>query len=256
MDVMTAYCATLVFVLGAIVGSFLNVLIYRIPREGDWLGGRSACPVCGQAIRWYQNIPVLSYLALRGRCAGCKNAISVRYPLVELATAALFAAAYFSPQAKPQIVTAWLLVAILVTVSMIDMEHQLIPNKITFPASIAGFVLAIFNPKLTLTEATLGFFLGAGVLVLLNVVYFAVRRRDGLGMGDAKLLAVMGLFLGYKALLPIFMVAAFSAFFVVVGLRIFSQKTADYAIPFGPFLALGGLACLFVEPMVIQGLLY
>jgi leader peptidase (prepilin peptidase)/N-methyltransferase len=233
--------AALAFVLGLIIGSFLNVVAYRLPRGESLAHPPSRCPNCGAPVKPYDNVPVVSWLLLRGRCRHCGHPISARYPLVELATGLLFAAVVLAKDDAVDIALGLLLVTALVPIVLIDLEHRLIPNKITLPAAIAG-VIAIVAFDLDFLPEALIAALGAGGFFFLAAVLYP----RGMGMGDVKLAALLGLYLG-RAVGP----ALFAALIlgVLVGALIIARKGAaagrKTAVPFGPFLALGGMLGFF-----------
>jgi leader peptidase (prepilin peptidase)/N-methyltransferase len=227
-------------VLGLVIGSFLNVVIARLPQHRSlWMPG-SACPTCGAAIAWHDNIPVLSYALLRGRCRACAGRISTRYPLVEATTAALFLGALARFGLGPDFAIAAVLLATLVAVTVIDLDHQIIPDVITLPGIVAGFLANVATGRLSWSESVLGIALGGGV-------FFAIILASGGGMGggDMKLGAMLGAFLGWKLTL----VALFSAVVVGGALAVVVLASGRLGrkdpIPFGPFLAVGGAAALF-----------
>jgi leader peptidase (prepilin peptidase)/N-methyltransferase len=224
-------------VLGLIVGSFLNVVAYRLPRGESLLHPRSRCPGCEAPIAPYDNVPVLSWLVLRGRCRRCGTRISARYPLVELATAALYAAVVVAKDDPVEIALGLLLVTALVPITLIDLDLRLIPNRITLPvavaAVVAGVVLDIdFVPEQLIAGAAAG-----GFFLLAAMAY-----PRGMGMGDVKLAGVLGLCLG-RAVAPAIFAGLIAG--VLVGAAIIARKGAregrKTAVPFGPFLALGAI---------------
>ena len=254
--------ATVAF-LGLCVGSFLNVVIHRLPKmmEARWkadcaeLEGRevpeaapynlftpgSACPGCRAPIRAWQNIPVVSWIALRGKCANCKTAISVRYPLVELFTGALFVLAAWRFGYGWPLVAALGFVAALVALTCIDFDTQLLPDDITFPLLWGGLIANVFGLFIDLRAAVLGAV--AGYLVLWTVYwgFKLLAKKEGMGYGDFKLLAAIGAWTGWQVL-PFVIVASAGVGAVVGGLVLFlSKRGADTRIPFGPYLALGGI---------------
>jgi leader peptidase (prepilin peptidase)/N-methyltransferase len=226
--------------LGLIVGSFLNVVIARLPQHRSlWMPG-SACPTCGAAIAWHDNIPVLSYALLRGRCRACAGRISARYPLVEATTAALFLGALARFGLGPDFAIAAALLAALVAVTVIDLDHQIIPDVITLPGIVAGFLANVATGRLPWNESLLGIALGGGV-------FFAIILASGGGMGggDMKLGAMLGAFLGWKlTLVALFCAVIVGGLLAVVVLASGRLGRKD-PIPFGPFLAVGGAAALF-----------
>jgi leader peptidase (prepilin peptidase)/N-methyltransferase len=236
---------------GLIVGSFLNVVAYRLPRGESLLRPRSRCPGCGTQLRAIDNIPVVSWVALRGRCHHCGTPISARYPLVELTTAGLYAAVVASQDDAARIVLGLLLMTALVPITLIDFDHRIIPNKLTGPAAIAAVIAILALDTDFLVEALIaaaaggGFFLGAALLY-----------PRGMGMGDVKLAGMLGLYLG-RAVAPAILIALITG--VVVGAAIIARKGAvegrKTAVPFGPFLALGGVVGFFVGNELVDAYL-
>ena len=232
-------------ILGLVVGSFLNVLIYRIPRQIPFAVARSRCVWCGAHVRPLDNIPLLSYLILRGRCRACSAPISPRYPAVELLTGTLFAGCILRFGATPAAAVAALLCALLVALALIDSEHFLLPDKLTMPGILLGLALQSFFPTVLLLDAILGTVLGAGILILLINFWYWLREEEGMGMGDVNMLAMVGAFLGWQGMLITLVVASLlGALFGIV--LVFSRKLAFKSrLPFGVFLALGAVVALF-----------
>src|SRR5689334_9888536 len=234
-------------VAGLLIGSFLNVVAYRIPMRESLIRPRSRCPQCGSPVRPYDNVPVLSWLLLRGRCRDCSAGISPQYPLVELLTGALFAAVVAVADGSLDIALGLLLVTALVPITLIDLEHRLIPNRITAPAAAAAVVAIVALEPSFLVQALVAA-AGAGGFFLLA----AIASPRGMGMGDVKLVAVLGLYLG-RAVGPAILIALVLG--VVVGAAIIARKgtTAGRktAVPFGPFLAVGGLIAFFVGDAIV-----
>ncbi|MCB0352396.1 MAG: prepilin peptidase [Bdellovibrionales bacterium] len=284
-------------VLGLIIGSFLSVCIYRIPlgrgsgleeltsEESDETDlsserdlppnsphfekrvsisypPRSFCPSCGKQLRWFHNIPLLSWLALGGKCAYCKTQISIRYPLVEVLSAffcflsvQLF---YSSPGGSlATAVLAYILCCVLVVISFIDIDYYIIPNVITYPAVVIGLVLALLNTYFSflafpfvpgIQEAGLGLLVGAGVLLFISEVYLRLRRKHGLGMGDVKLLAVTGVFFGFEGAVYTIFFGSLIGSFLGIGLMLVGRGGMSKYLPFGPYLALANLLYIFTGP--------
>jgi leader peptidase (prepilin peptidase) / N-methyltransferase len=238
-------------IVGLLIGSFLNVVTWRLPRRESLLRPRSRCPRCETPIRPYDNVPVLSWLLLRGRCRTCKVPISARYPAVEAATAALYAAVAVGRHGALDLVLGLLLVTALVPITLIDLDRRIIPNAITLPAAVAAVAAAAvldpgFLPEQLLSGAAAGgFFLIA-----------ALAYPRGMGMGDVKLAAVLGLYLG-RAVAPAVMIALAAG--VVVGALVIARKGAREgrrtAVPFGPFLALGAVVALFAGNALVDAYL-
>jgi len=244
----TALGAVLAAVLGAIVGSFLNVVAHRLPRGESLAHPPSRCPSCGAPVKFYDNVPVVSWLLLRGRCRACGEPISRRYPLVEAGTAALCALVVVSAGADRD---AWLglaFVLVLVPIALIDLDHRLIPNKLTLPGATLAVVLVALTRSDALVEHLIAGLAAGGFLLVA-----AIAHPAGMGMGDVKLAAVMGLFLG-RAVGPAMFVALIAG--SVVGALIIARKGAKEgrktAIPFGPYLAFGGLVGLFAGDAIVD----
>lgn len=233
------------FVLGAVVGSFLNVCIYRIPAGESIVSPRSRCPRCGTPIRWYQNIPILSWIFLRGRCASCQLRIPIRYALVEALTGLLFAMVLYSFGIHWATVVFWVFVSLLVTITFIDLDHQIIPDVISLPGIVLGFGASFLLPWVSWSDSLLGILLGGGSLFLVAVGYEFLTKKEGMGGGDIKLLAMLGAFLGWKAVLPIIFVSSLLGTLVGVPLMLIKGADGKLAIPFGPFLAGGAVIWLF-----------
>jgi leader peptidase (prepilin peptidase) / N-methyltransferase len=244
------------FVLGAVIGSFLNVCIYRIPTGESIVKPRSQCWSCGQPIKWYQNIPVLSFLVLRGRCAMCETKISWRYPLVELLTGGLFAllSLRFGPQ--PFVVALMLFVAILVAITFIDLDHQIIPDVISLPGIVLGFICSFLLPWVSWSDSLLGILLGGGSLFLVASGYELLTKKEGMGGGDIKLLAMIGAFLGWRSVLPIIFFSSVLGTLVGVSAMLIKKADGKLAIPFGPFLSTGAIIYLLWGPLIVRWYLH
>jgi leader peptidase (prepilin peptidase)/N-methyltransferase len=243
-----AYAAALAGAFGLIVGSFLNVVAYRLPRGESVVFPASHCPSCDTPIKPYDNIPVLSWLVLRGRCRSCHSAISARYPVVEAVTAALLVAVVLAKGADSD---AWLGIAfviLLVPVTLIDLDHRIIPNTLMLIGTVVSIVLLLLTDPGALTEHLIAAAAAGGFLLIAALAYPA-----GMGMGDVKLAAVMGLFLG-RNVGPAMLIALLTG--SVVGAAIIAKKGAKEgrktAIPFGPYLAFGGLVGLFAGDAIVD----
>lgn len=244
--------ATIAFIFGAVVGSFLNVCIYRMPLEQSVVSPGSRCMGCGTSIRWYDNIPVVSWLVLRGRCRSCGAPFSVRYPLVELLTALLATLLILKFGLTLRFAIMFVFCAALVVVTFIDFDHQIIPDEISLSGIGLGFVSSFFLPEHGWLSSLLGIVAGWGLLALVFYGYLWLTGREGMGGGDAKLLAMMGAFLGLQAV-P-FIIFASSLVGTVAGLSIMAiqRKDRHLAIPFGPYLALGAVLYIFIGPQIIR----
>lgn len=228
--------------LGLIVGSFLNVVVHRVPAGGSVVRPASRCPDCGKAILRRDNVPIVSYVLLRGHCRNCGERIPARYPLVEGLTGLLFGAAAVRFEGVGQLLLALTLISVLIALAATDIEHRLLPNAIVGPAAVAGFVLsAVAGPMAWWTYPLAGLAV-AGSLFALATVY-----KGGMGMGDVKMGAMLGLFLGPYAALAVFL-GAFLGSVVYGALAPFGKLGRRSALPFGTFMAVGGLAALFAGP--------
>jgi leader peptidase (prepilin peptidase) / N-methyltransferase len=243
-----AYAAALAGAFGLIVGSFLNVVAYRLPRHESVVFPASHCPSCDTPIKPYDNIPVLSWLWLRGRCRSCHTSISARYPIVEAVTAVLLVAVVLDKGADSD---AWLGIAfviLLVPVTLIDLDHRIIPNTLMLIGTVVSIVLILLTDPSALTEHLIAAAAAGGFLLIAALAY-----PSGMGMGDVKLAAVMGLFLG-RNVAPAMFVALITG--SVVGAAIIAKKGAKEgrktAIPFGPYLAFGGLVGLFAGDAIVD----
>nr|AXL05304.1 hypothetical protein A3J29_11805 [uncultured bacterium] len=234
---------------GAVIGSFLNVVIYRLPIGQSIVSPPSRCPKCGYQLKWYDNVPILGWIMLGGKCRECRAPVSIQYPLVELVTALLFVLVVWVTPPGPLMVGRLLFVCILIVLFGIDLEHQILPNSITLPGIVAGVLLSAIAPP-GLRDSLVGVVLGAGILYGIAWGYYLWRREEGLGMGDVKMLAMIGAFLGWKMVLVTMVLSSFSGALIGVALMAAERGTMKRALPFGTFLALAALAAMFVgEPL-------
>ena len=232
------------FLLGLILGSFANVLIHRLPRRESIVHPGSHCPHCGAAIRWHQNVPVLSYLFLRGRCSSCRAPISPRYPLTELAMGLLFALCAWRWELHPEAPAAWLFVFLSLSLAVIDLEHQLLPDRLTYPGIALGLALSPFLSWTSLPQSLLGAALGAGLPALLIGAY-ALFGVEAMGWGDVKFMAFVGAFLGWKGALLTLLLGAFLGSLIGGAFLLATGRGRRTPLPFGTFLAAAGLFSLF-----------
>jgi leader peptidase (prepilin peptidase)/N-methyltransferase len=233
------------FILGAIIGSFLNVCIYRIPAGISIVSPRSRCPHCETPIHWYHNIPILSWLLLKGKCAYCRAEVPVRYLLVEALTGGLFALFFYRFAFHPVTPVVLLLVAALVVITFIDLDHQIIPDVISLPGIPIGFLCSFYVPWVSWQESLLGIVLGGGSLLTIALGYELLTKKEGMGFGDVKLLAMLGAFLGWTAIFPIIFIGSLLGTLVGVPLMLIKKADGKLAVPFGPFLSAGALLHLF-----------
>lgn len=238
-------------ILGALIGSFLNVCIYRLPRDRSIVWPASACPSCARELVWYENVPVISFLILRGRCRSCGIAIGWQYPIVEALTAAMFGLGWW--YYGPGVLLASRLVfgCFLIVLFVIDLQHQLLPHRITIAGIVLGVVFSLFTDP-GIVDALLGLLLGGGVLYAIGTAWSLLFHRDGLGGGDPPMLAMIGAFVGWKMTLVALMAASLGG--TVVGVTLMATGKAQFAskLPFGCFLAVGAAAAATIGPAALE----
>ena len=250
MPITEAFLEATFVLWGLCIGSFLNVCIHRVPLRQSVASPRSRCPQCGYQLSWKDNVPVLSYALLRGRCRACANPISLRYPIIEIVTGLVFFLHWqvFGP--TPLLLVRTAFACALIVHFMIDLEHQILPNVITLPGIAIGVLLSLIAPP-GWKDALVGVLLGGGVLYAIAGAYYLWRREEGMGMGDVKMLAMIGAFLGWKAVLVTLVLSSFAGAIIGVALMAAQRGTMKFALPFGTFLAIGAVVSMFVgEPLV------
>lgn len=248
------YWIAFAFLLGASVGSFLNVVIHRVPQGLSVVTPRSRCPDCGWSIPGWANVPLVSYALLRGRCRGCQGAISPRYPLVEALVAGLFVALLLWHGPGPRLPVDWALAAALVAIAFIDWDHQVIPDAITMPGIAIGLACSLLMPPPIWLDSLAGVVVVGGMMWGLSAFYRWRSGRTGLGMGDVKLVAMLAAFLGLQPALGILVLGSLLGLIhgvILIGLVGGGRRTR---IPFGPALALAGLLHLF-DPALVSRVL-
>ena len=238
-------------VLGLAVGSFLNVCVHRLPRGQSLNSPPSHCPSCGYRLRWFDNIPLVSYAMLGGRCRKCRTRISIRYPIVELITMALFVIHGLVFGWTALLVPRLLFACAMVVLFAIDLEHQLLPNVITLPGIVIGLIASAVLPP-GLVDALIGVVIGGGVLWLIGEAYFRYSGHEGMGGGDVKMLAMIGAFLGWKLVLVTLVLS--SVVGSVIGLIVIAIRKGGmkYALPYGTFLALGALVASLAGEAIVN----
>ena len=242
--------AVLAVLLGLSVGSFLNVCIYRLPRGESLAYPPSRCPRCGKRLAWYDNVPVVSWLVLRGRCRQCRAPISPQYPIIEALTALLALLVVLMTPPGALLASRLILTVILIVLFMIDLEHQILPNVITLPGIAVGLAFSLFTFPGPV-NSILGILLGAGILYGIAAAYYALRKEEGMGMGDVKMLAMIGAFLGWRAVLLTLIMASFAGSVVGVALMSLQRGGMKYALPFGTFLAIGAFIAMLVGERIL-----
>jgi len=232
--------SVLLGVVGLLIGSFLNVCIYRLPRGESVVWPASHCGACGRNLAWYENVPLLSWLTLRGRCRTCGESISVMYPAVEAVTGAVFLLAPVAFGWTPLLIVRLFFACAMIVLFAIDLRHRILPNIITLPGVIVGLICSVFVPP-GLQSALLGAAIGGGALFAIAETYYRIRGIDGLGMGDVKMLGMIGAFLGWPQMLVTLVVASSLGSIVGAGVIVSRRGGMQAALPFGTFLAIGAL---------------
>ncbi len=267
LQLLRTVVSVLVFVLGAMLGSFLNVCVYRLPRNESVVRPRSKCPKCGNAIAWYDNVPVVSWLVLGAKCRQCSEPISWQYPLVEALTGSLFLAVFWKFGFSIASPVYMALAAGLVLITFVDLTDWTIPDVLTFPGMPIGIVcaraaMAVPNTRLLLDNVYLslaGLVLGGGILYLLDKISLLLLKKRGMGFGDVKLMAMLGAFFGPLGVFLIIMMASLLGSVVGISMILMQRNRPDDAgghyLPFGPYIALGGVLYLFIGPEIVQAYL-
>jgi leader peptidase (prepilin peptidase)/N-methyltransferase len=240
IELPTAFVVVFVAAFGLIVGSFLNVCIYRLPLKQSIVWPASRCTTCQRELEWYENVPVLAWLALGGRCRTCHTRVSVMYPIVELVTGALFVGAYLLYGLSPLMFVRIAFGCAMIVLFVIDLQHRILPNAITIPGAVIGFVLSLFLPP-GWVSSLIGLLVGGGVLFVIGEAYYRLRGIDGLGMGDVKMLAMIGAFLGWRLTLVTLIFASFTGALAGAGILLTGRGGMKAALPFGTFLAVGAV---------------
>ena len=245
---MIPYLIVLLF--GAVIGSFLNVCIYRLPREESVAWPSSRCPTCRKPIAVYDNIPIVSYLFLHGRCRACQSPISFRYPLVEAANAIGYVGVFWMFDFTAVACFYAALVSALIVVTGTDLSHTMIPDVVTLPGIIVGLLGAALILPISVVDSLMGILVGGGILWFLAWISPYVFGKEGMGGGDIKLMAMVGAFLGWQPVLLAIMIGSLLGSLVGGGLIVTGVRRREQYIPFGPFLAIGSLlALLFHQPL-------
>ncbi len=238
----------LAFVLGSIVGSFLNVVIYRLPRGKSIVSPPSSCPSCGERIKPWHNIPILSYLILRGRCAHCGARISPRYPFVELVTGIFCLATFRIYGLHPAFLVEFIFICLLIVITFIDLDTMTIPDVLSLPGIPFAFFGSVLTGMLTWKTSLVGMLAGGGSFWLLSLIYYVVRGKEGLGGGDVKLMAMIGAYTAWPGVLFTVLFASLAGCLVGIVMMLRKKEGLSTMLPFGPFLALGTLVYLYWGP--------
>lgn len=244
---MSLFWATAIFstLFGLLIGSFLNVCICRIPKGESIVSPPSHCPTCKNRISWYDNIPLFSYLLLKGKCRKCGLQISFKYPLVELLNALLTLALFLRFGISVDFIIYSLLCSSLVVVTFIDLKHQIIPDEISLSGIFIGFIASFFLTGQNWKSSIAGILLGGGSLLLVASTYYWLTRKEGMGGGDIKLLAMLGAFLGWQSIPFILFSSSLVGSVVGITIMVAQKKDTKFAIPFGPYLAFSAVLYVF-----------
>lgn len=250
---MTALTLLIVFLFGTAVGSFANVLIHRIPRKESVVFPGSRCPECGETIRFYDNIPVLSYLVLKGRCRACGSGISWRYPAVEIVNGLLYLGLAMRMGLTGRTAVLAVFATALLVITFIDLDHRIIPNVITFPGMAAGVLASLLPGHPGPKDSLVGLAVGYGFLYAVAWAYLQATKKEGMGLGDVKLLGMIGAFLGWQALPVTVLVSSLVGAIMGFAFAAASgEGVRKFPVPFGPFLALGAMAHVFFGREMIR----
>jgi leader peptidase (prepilin peptidase)/N-methyltransferase len=238
---------------GIAIGSFLNVVIYRVPRQIPFATGRSVCPECDNQLRWYHNIPLLSFAFLRGKCGFCKTKISYRYPLVELINGLLYLFFFWQAGMTWEFAAYSFLGSALLAIFLIDLDFQIIPDVITYPGMVLGLLYAFTPGGMGILSAAIGLLVGGGALYAVAMLGDFLFKKESMGGGDIKMAAMLGAFLGWQKVLLIFMLSAVIGLIVSLALMVVSEELRKTrVIPFGPFIATAALVAIVYGRQIID----
>lgn len=239
-------------ILGALIGSFLNVCILRVPKGESIVIPGSRCPYCKKPIKFYDNIPLMSYFLLRGKCRHCKRTISLQYPLVEGITAITSLLLFLKYGPSLSYLFYFFFVDGLIVITAIDLYHQIIPDVVSIPGIGIGLLCSLIIPHLTFLDSMTGILVGGGSLFLVATLYQWLFKREGMGGGDVKLLAMIGAFLGWKAVILTIFLSSLVGSIIGIAVIVLKGKDFKYAVPFGPFLSFGAVIALFYQNEIIS----
>lgn len=244
--------AVLIFILGLIVGSFSNVCIFRIPRNESIMYPASHCPKCRSNISPKDNIPLLSYILLKGRCRNCKNKIAIQYPIVELLTGLTYLIIYLTYGLSVQTLIYIILSSALVIIAFIDLNEQIVPDVISLPGIVIGFILSFFVPYISFVNSALGVVVGGGIILIIGLAGSVIFKKEAMGGGDVKLAAMIGAFLGWRYIIISLFLGFFLGALAGIILILSKIKSREDVVPFGPFIVLGSLITLFWGEQIIS----
>ena len=242
----------LVFILGLIVGSFSNVCIYRIPKNESIIFPASHCPKCRSKIKPVDNIPLLSFILLKGRCRNCKSKISIQYPIVELITGLIYLIIYLIYGLNIQTLVYIILSSALVIIAFIDLNEQIVPDIISLPGIVIGFILSFFVPYISFINSALGVVVGGGIILIIGLAGSVIFKKEAMGGGDVKLAAMIGAFLGWRYIIISLFLGFFLGALAGIILILSKIKSREDTVPFGPFIVLGSFITLFWGEKIIS----
>jgi len=242
----------LIFILGLIVGSFSNVCIYRIPRNESIIYPASHCPKCRNKIQPFDNIPLLSYILLKGRCRNCNSKISFQYPIVELLTGLIYLIIYLVYGISVQTLIYIILSSALVIIAFIDLNQQIVPDVISLPGIVIGFILSFFVPYISFINSALGVVIGGGIILVIGLAGSVIFKKEAMGGGDVKLAAMIGAFLGWRYIIISLFLGFFLGALVGIILILSKIKSREDTVPFGPFIVLGSFITLLWGEKIIS----
>lgn len=243
----------LIFIFGLLIGSFMNVCIYRLPLSKSIVTPRSMCPGCGSFIKFYDNIPVLSYIFLMGKCRKCNIHIPLRYPLVEIISGFAALSCFIIFGLSVGMIVYFAFTATLIVITFIDIDHQIIPDVISLPGIPIGLLLAsFFLPSMNFKESIIGILAGGGSLFAVAWIYGLITKKEGMGGGDIKLLAMIGAFIGWQGVLFTIFTASLTGTLAGITVMLKTGKNVKLAVPFGPFLSIGAILYIFFGTEIIS----
>ena len=242
----------LIFILGLIVGSFSNVCIYRIPRNESIIYPASHCPKCRSKIKPVDNIPLLSFILLKGRCRNCKSKISIQYPIVELLTGLIYLIIYLTYGLSVQALIYIILSSALIIIAFIDLNEQIVPDVISLPGIVIGFILSFFVHYISFINSALGVLVGGGIILIIGLGGSVIFKKEAMGGGDVKLAAMIGAFLGWRYIIISLFLGFFLGALAGIFLIISKIKSREDVVPFGPFIVLGSFITLLWGEKIIS----
>lgn len=242
----------LIFILGLIVGSFSNVCIYRIPRNESIMYPASHCPKCRSKIKPFDNIPLLSFILLKGRCRNCKSKISIQYPMVEFLSGLIYLIIYLLYGLSVQTLIYIILSSALIIIAFIDLNQQIVPDVISLPGIAIGFIISFFVPYISFINSALGVLAGGGIILVIAMGGSAIFKKEAMGGGDVKLAAMIGAFLGWKYIIISLFLGFFTGALAGIFLIMAKIKKKEDAVPFGPFIILGSFITLLWGEKIIS----